>query len=282
MRLLKKISGMLKKEVKYPVYIPVLQGEMLKDKWVLITGGSGGIGREIAKSCIRNGASVIVTGRDLSKLDNAVKEIKEIGLKESQQIIPMQFDLQNASELRRKIAEVTEKYSIEKIDALVNNAGISLGRTIGNTAEEDFDKVLDTNLKGTYFMAQEFSNYLIENKIAGNILNISSVSGIRPAVTPYMISKWGIQGLTEGLAKKLAKYNITVNAIAPGPTATEMLKLTGDDLDYSKSPAGRFVDPSEVANLAVFMISDMAKMIIGDTVFITGGCGNLTLDDINY
>lgn len=127
-----------------------------------------------------------------------------------------------------------------------------------------------------------FSKYLIERKIQGNILNISSVSGIRPAINPYMLSKRAIIGLTEGMAKKLIKYGIVVNGIAPGPVSTGMLNLDGSDLSNNNAPSGRYSEPVEVANLAVFLISDMARNIVGDTVYITGGCGNLTVDDIQY
>ena len=97
-----------------------------------------------------------------------------------------------------------------------------------------------------------------------------------------MVSKWGVTGLTEGMAKKLIKYGIVVNGIAPGPVATEMLGLDGLNLDYDNAPAGRYSDPVEIANLAVFMISGMGRMIVGDTVYVSGGCGNLTFDDIEY
>lgn len=267
---IKKLLGKMKKTVKEPVYIPVLSGQLLKGKTVLITGGTGGIGKAIAKECIQNGATVIITGRNQEKLSNVAGEIGAI---------PFVLDIQNVSEIKVAFEDLGKKY---KIDILVNNAGMQAGGFWGNTKEEDFDKTLSTNLKGTYFCSQEFVNYLIDNGIKGNILNISSVSGYRPAISPYMVSKWGITGLTEGMAKKLIKNGIVVNGIAPGPVATEMIKVDGTDLNYGKSPAGRYADPMEVANLAVFLISDMGRMIIGHTVYITGGCGTLTFDDVEY
>lgn len=270
------------KVVKQPVYIPVLQGDLLKNKTVLITGGSGGIGREITLRCIQNGASVIVAGRNENKLKVTVNRIKSEIKFDTQKVIPFVFDMQNVGEMKTKLYSLIKEFNIERIDVLVNNAGLSAGNSVGNTSEADFDKTLDTNLKGTYFLSQVVSNYMVENHIKGNILNVSSVSGIRPAITPYMVSKWGITGLTEGLAKKLIKYEIVVNGIAPGPTVTEMLGLDGNDLNYEKAPAGRYSSPGEIANLAIFLISDMGRMIVGDTVYITGGCGNLTVDDINY
>lgn len=279
---IKRMVNKLKKEVKTPIYIPAFSGMFLENKTVLITGGTGGIGYAIAERCLENGASIIITGRDKDKLYEAIERLNQKKLSEEQSVVPMLLDLKKIKTIRTAINKVMDTYSIQKMDILINNAGISCGQAIGKTTEEDFDNVLATNMKGTYFISQEFSNYLIENNIQGNILNISSVSGIRPVITPYMLSKWGVTGLTEGLAKKLIKYGIVVNGIAPGPTATEMLSLDGNDLYYEKSPATRYVDPVEVANLAVFMVSDMGRMIVGDTVYITGGCGNLTMDDISY
>lgn len=267
---LKRMLGGLKKTVKEPVYIPILSGKILEGKTVLITGGTGGIGMAIAKRCVENGARVIIAGRNPDKLEKVLTKIDAI---------PFVLDIQDVVNMKSALNKLTEQC---KIDALINNAGLQAGSSFGSTEEIDFDKILGTNLKGTYFFSQVFSNYLIKNGIKGNILNISSASGNRPAISPYMVSKWGIMGLTEGMAKRLIRYGIVVNGIAPGPVATEMLGLDGKDLNYEKAPSGRYADPIEIANLAVFMISDMGRMIVGDTVYISGGCGNLTFDDISY
>lgn len=268
-RILKKI----KKVVKEPVYIPVLEGKILSGKTVLITGATGGIGRTIAKRCVENGAVVIIAGRSQEKVSTIVDSLNNT--------VPFVVDIQNTERMKKAFLELVEGKKL-KIDTLINCAGLQAGGIFGNTDLAEFDKTINTNLKGTYFLSQIFSNYLIENDIKGNILNISSVSGCRPAISPYMVSKWGITGLTEGMAKKLIKYGIVVNGIAPGPVATEMIGLDGSNLDYDNAPAGRYSDPVEIANLAVFMISSMGRMIVGDTVYISGGCGNLTFDDIEY
>lgn len=165
---------------------------------------------------------------------------------------------------------------------MINNAGIASSCSLGDTTEQELDMVINTNLKGTYFMCQEVANYFIHNSIKGNILNISSVSGKRPAITPYMLSKNGIISLTQGIAKKFIKYGIVVNGLAPGPIATGMLNVEGKNLNYDNSPSKRFADAKEIANWAVILVSDLGKMIVGETIFITGGCGNLTYDDIQY
>lgn len=268
-RILKK----MKKVVKEPVYIPVLEGKILSGKTILITGATGGIGRAIAKRCVENGAVVIIAGRSQEKVSTIVDSLNNT--------IPFIVDIQNTERMKQAFLELVEDKKL-KIDTLINCAGLQAGGIFGNTDLAGFDKTINTNLKGTYFLSQIFSNYLIENDIKGNILNISSVSGCRPAISPYMVSKWGITGLTEGMAKKLIKYGIVVNGIAPGPVTTEMIGLDGSNLDYDKAPAGRYSDTIEIANLAVFMISSMGRMIVGDTVYISGGCGNLTFDDIEY
>lgn len=268
-KLLKKI----KRTVKEPIYIPVLNGNLLSGRTILITGGTGGIGVAIARRCIENGAVVIIAGRNKNKLSNITSKLTNA--------IPLVMDIQDIERTRQDFEKLISDGSI-KIDTLINCAGLQAGGIFGNTDLDGFNKTLDTNLKGTYFLSQLFSNYLIENKIKGNILNISSVSGGRPAVSPYMVSKWGITGLTAGMAKKLIKYGIVVNGIAPGPVATEMIGCDGSDLNYDNAPAGRYSDPTEIANLAVFLISSMGRMIVGDTVYISGGCGNLTFDDIEY
>lgn len=163
---------------------------------------------------------------------------------------------------------------------MVNNAGVINKTFFGSTQEMDFDLVIDTDLKGPYFLSELFAAYMKENNIRGNILNVSSSSAIRPASNSYGLAKWGIRGMTLGLAKHLSADEIVVNAIAPGPTATSML-LTSDDKDINRpsSPSERYATPEEIANLSVVLVSDLGRMINGDTVYVTGGCGLLTFDD---
>ena len=127
------------------------------------------------------------------------------------------------------------------------------------------------------------ARYMIKEKIQGNILNIASSSSLRPAGGAYGLAKWGVRGLTEGMAKMLIPHGIVVNAIGPGGTATPFAgKHKGDEISFEPIPAGRFVLPEEVANVAVFLTSGMGRMIVGDVVYITGGAGTITCDDIRY
>lgn len=151
-----------------------------------------------------------------------------------------------------------------------------------NADSSTYDNVLNTNLKGSFFLSQMVGKYMKENQIKGNILNIASSSSLRPAISAYTLSKWGMRGLTLGLAKSLAPYGITVNGIAPGPTATPMLKSDNNDITNSRIPLGRFVMPEEIANMAVFLVSGLGRSIIGDIIYMTGGAGVVTYEDMSY
>ncbi len=278
----KRIIRLFQYHIKTPVYIPVQYGTQLQNRNILITGGAGGIGKAIAINCLRNGASVVITGRDIDKLEKVKNELLLETISDSQQVCVLTIDMLNVNQFETAISQAVKLLQNKKLDTLINNAGVDAGGVIGTTTEEQFDKTMNTNLKGTYFMSQAFANYCVQNKIEGNILNISSASGTRPVITPYMYSKWSITGLTKGLAKKYIKNNIVVNGIAPGPVATKMLGLDGSNLHYDNSPSQRYADPIEVANLAVFLISKAGQMIVGETIYLTGGCGTLTYDDLDY
>ena len=208
---------------KVPVTIPLMETELLKSKNIVVTGGGSGIGYAIAKSCLLNGANVVITGRNQEKLNQAVLELKALK-DETDCIWAVQLDLDNCSDHKKALEMILQKFPNNTIDILINNAGIQSGARFGETVPEDFDKVISTNLKGTYFWSQIVANDMREKSVHGNILNVCSSSSNRPAVTPYMLSKWGEAGLTKGMAKQLIKYGIVVNGIAPGPTAGGMLE----------------------------------------------------------
>lgn len=266
---------------KIPVEIPTLYGEVLKGKVAVVTGGTTGIGFEIAKAFIHNGASVIITGRDSERIANAVVKLKkEIGNSENMFVCGEVLDNTMTTQIEDRWKQILSHIENKHIDILVNNAGVISKTHFGKTDEKDYNLVMETNLKGTYFLSEIVSNYMIENGIKGNILNISSSSALRPAVSAYSMAKWAIHGLTLGMAKKLSPYGIVVNSIAPGPTATRMLQSYNIiNINRMSSPSERYATASEIANLAVIMVSDMSKMLNGDTMYATGGCGLLTFDD---
>lgn len=279
---IKKILKRIFTIKKEKVLIPCLEGHYLDNKCALITGGSSGIGYSIAEAFLKNGATVIITGRNKEKLEQAKKSLILSCKCEENRIIPEELNISNIDTIENNLLSIISKLD-KKVDIFVNNAGVNGGTAFPHTTEEEYDKVLDTNLKGTYFMSQAIINYMIENKIKGNILNVTSSSALRPVNSPYMISKWGERGLTLGMAKKYLPYGIVINGIAPGPTATPMLKNDDfNDLYRDNSAFERFIAPEEVANIATILVSDMGRMIVGDTVYITGGAGIITYDDIVY
>ena len=253
--------------------------EMLKGRTALITGATSGIGFEIAKSYLEAGAKVIITGRDKDRIQHACSLLKSI----HQNYIVHGIQMNNCDVpiFKEKLEEMLRWKDINQIDILVNNAGV-LGGDIRDTTETEYDNIVNTNLKGVFFLSQMIGHYYKEQHIEGNILNIASSSSLRPAASAYTITKWGIRGLTLGLAKILTPYGIIVNGIAPGPTATRMIfKESNTDIAF-KNPIGRCAMPEEIANMAVFLVSNMGRSIVGDIIYMIGGSGLITLDDVNY
>lgn len=254
--------------------------DLLAGKTALITGGTSGIGKAIATAFLRAGADVIITSRNLQKAKDAAEEIAASCNRGK--VLGIALDNKDVASFTTVFNGMLESIGHKPIDILVNNAGTGEGGSYRCSAE-DYENIMDTNLKGAYFLSRVVSDYMRENSIQGNILNIASSSSLRPATTPYILSKWGIKGLTIGLAKKLIKDGIVVNGLAPGPTATPMLhKDIDDDLYIANNPSERFATPDEIANMAVVLTSSMGRMIVGDTIYMTGGAGVLTVDDIKY
>lgn len=254
--------------------------ELLKGRTALITGGTSGIGKAIAKAFVDAGAYVIITGRDKSRIDKAICEIKEDT--ECNNIEGLVLDSSNVSVIEASLSKLYKSREGLRIDILVNNAGIN-GGLLSSCSEKEFDDVIDTNLKGAIFLTRILAKKMVDTRCQGNILNICSSSCLRPVTTAYTLSKWGIRGYTLGLAKQLIKHGIVVNGLAPGPTATPMLVKDGSN-NYSlpNNPSQRFAAPEEIANMAVILTSGIGRMIVGDIIYMTGGAGVITVDDINY
>ena len=248
-------------------------------KYALVTGGSRGIGRAVCVRLARMGYHVLVNC--VNRTDEAEHTL-ELVRQEGQDGEVLKFDVGNRVQVSAVLEAWMEKHPEEYIEVLVNNAGV-LGASMPNATEEAFDKVIDTNLKGVFFLSQLFGGYLKANKVEGNILNVGSSSCLRPATSAYTLSKWGIRGLTLGLAKSLAPYGVTVNGIAPGPTATPMLLKDGQgNITNKGNPIGRYALPEEIANMAVVLVSPMGRTIVGDMVYMTGGAATVTYDDMDY
>lgn len=253
---------------------------MLAGRVAMITGGSSGIGYAIAKSFLKSGAEVIITGRNVDKLREAkCRLIQESG---SDKIVYMVMDNANVDAFDEKFTEACNLMSGKEIDILVNNAGL-LGGEVKDVSPNEYDLILNTNLRAVLFLSRKFATYWKGKNIKGNILNIASSSSLRPAASAYTISKWGLRGLTMGLAKSFIPYGIVVNGLAPGPTATPMIQVEPSrEISWEPSPIGRLIMPEEIAGMAVVLVSEMGRAVVGDIVYMTGGCGLLTLDDVKY
>lgn len=274
------ISGVPQKNVTANI-CSITQNELLKDKTALVTGGTSGIGLEITKAFLRSGASVVFTGRNEGKINKILDTVIAGEPSFNGRLHGLLMDNTDVSSFETKISETLSLMG-GKLDVLINNAG-TLGGWFGASTENEYDKVFDTNLKGAFFLSQIVARHMQTNGIRGNILNIASSSSLRPANSAYALSKWGIKGLTLGMAKLLIPYGIVVNGIAPGPTKTPMLVNEKEtNIANDNIPLERYVMPEEIANMAVIMVSNMGRSIVGDIVYMTGGAGIITFDDINY
>lgn len=249
-----------------PVKVPVNNpGETFKGKNAIVTGGGSGIGHAIAKQLSANGCNVYILGRNEEKLRKASEELH------------CHYRVLDVSDVA-SIPDVVDDICSEcRVDILVNSAGVLAGGgKLGDTDLTTWEKIFNTNARGTFFMTQVISQKMKEQKIHGHILNLSSSSALRPCYSVYNISKHVIKDMTVGFAKELIPYGIVVNAIGPGPTATKMMTDDANDLYSSTVPAGRFATVDEIANLALYMLSDFGNMIVGATYYITGGSGITT------
>lgn len=243
---------------------------MLTDKIALVTGGSRGIGAAIAKDLAKEGAAVVINYNGSEEKAKAVaEEIKVSGGKaEIYQCNVADFDA-----CGEMIKTLIQKYG--RIDILVNNAGITKDGLLVKMTEEDFDAVINTNLKGAFHTIRHMSRYFLKQK-SGKIINISSVSGImgNAGQANYSASKAGIIGLTKSAARELASRGINVNAIAPGFIATDMTEAMPENVKNSLTetiPLKRIGKPEEIADMAVFLASGKADYITGQVFAVDGG-----------
>ena len=241
----------------------------LTDKVAIVTGASRGIGEAIAKQLSSCGAKTILIARNFDQLV-AVKEtiISNGGIAES-----IAGDVSNLNSISEIVTNTIDK--LGRIDILVNNAGIARDNIIMRIKEDDWDSVMNINLKGCFNGIKSVARPMIKNK-AGRIINITSVIGQigNAGQSNYAASKAGIMGLTKSMAKELGSRNITVNAVAPGYITTDMTNELNDEVKEqlkSSIPLGRLRTPNDVANLVCFLASDEAGYITGQTFNVDGG-----------
>lgn len=268
MGLKSKLKKIFLQKSYMPISHPVSRENEFLGKIALISGGSGGIGLAIAKSLQESGCTVIIAGTNEEKL-------KSLKLETGLNIIVMNYS--NPESFDNVIEQVVDQYG--KLDIFINSAGVHTENVdFWTITPTEFERVMDINLKGTFFACQSVGKYMRESKINGSILLISSSRGSEPAWSPYGISKWGLKGLVEGLGKMLIPYGINVNAIAPGSTATGLIGIKeGDSITSNENGMNRLIMPDEVATLAKLLVSDAGKMIDGEIVHIAAGRGTFDI-----
>ncbi|HIW39557.1 MAG TPA: 3-oxoacyl-[acyl-carrier-protein] reductase [Candidatus Eubacterium pullicola] len=243
---------------------------MLENKKVMITGGSRGIGRAMAIAMAQAGADVaVIYNGNKEAADKVCEEIRAMG----RQAAAFKCDVGNFEEAGKTVQAVNKE--LGGLDVLVNNAGITRDGLIFTLKEDDFDRVIETNLKGAFNTIKHAAKIMMKNR-KGTIINITSVSGMmgNPGQANYAAAKAGMIGLTKTVAKELAARGITCNAIAPGFVATEMTDKLSDEVKDSIDsvvPLKRMAQPEDIANAAVFLASDKASYITGEVLKVDGG-----------
>lgn len=242
----------------------------LENKTAIITGGSRGIGKAIAMKLGKLGASIVLNYRSNNDvLKSTIKELEELNIN----VIAVQADISDYKECEKMMKIAVDNFNT--IDILVNNAGITADNLILRMKEEEFDKVIETNLKGTFNCVKHCSPIMIKKRY-GKIINISSVVGITGNVGQcnYAAAKAGVIGFTKSLAKELASRSINVNAIAPGFIETDMTNTLSDkakDKIIGNIPLKRIGKVEEIAELVGFLASDSSSYITGQVINIDGG-----------
>lgn len=241
---------------------------MLKGKVAVVTGGSRGIGKGICVKLAENGADVaVIYAGNKEKADETVSELSNLGVKAK----AYQCDIADSSVVKSTIKEIVGEFG--GIHILVNNAGITKDKLVPMMKEKDFDGVVDTNLKGAFYMIKQVYPLFLKQKY-GKIINISSVSGImgNAGQSNYSASKAGLIGLTKSIAKEVGSRGICCNAIAPGFIVTDMTESFSNNEELKNAiPMKQFGEVDDVAELALFLASDKSKYITGEVIRIDGG-----------
>ena len=247
--------------------------QLLKGRKVLITGGTSGIGKEIARQYIIQGADVAILGTNHEKAMRAKTEIEQNKIDPNQIVLTFLVDVSKSKEVDQKIQELLLSWG--KIDILVNSAGITRDNLLMKMTEEDWDHVINTNLKSVYNTCRSIARSMIKARF-GVIINITSVIGLtgNAGQVNYAASKSGMIGFSKSLAKELASRNIRVNCIAPGYIETQMtdsLSASVKEAIISKIPLGCIGTPDDIAAAAVFLASDQSRYITGQVITVDGG-----------
>ncbi|WP_160720040.1 3-oxoacyl-[acyl-carrier-protein] reductase [Bacillus sp. USDA818B3_A] len=243
---------------------------ILEGKTALVTGASRGIGREIALELARQGANVAVNfAGSEAKANEVVDEIKALG----RDAFTVKCNVADSEEVAEMVKATVDRFG--RLDILVNNAGITRDNLLMRMKEEEWDDVINTNLKGVFLCTKAVTRQMMKQRV-GRIINIASVVGVsgNPGQVNYVAAKAGVIGMTKTTAKELASRNITVNAIAPGFITTDMTDKLSEDVKgemLKQIPLARLGEPKDIAKITAFIASDDASYITGQTLHVNGG-----------
>ncbi|HOW17811.1 MAG TPA: glucose 1-dehydrogenase [Phycisphaerae bacterium] len=243
----------------------------LSGKVAIVTGTSRGLGQYFGRALARAGADLVITSRKLDSLEPFRQEIESLG----RRAVPVELDVRDHDSIRQAVAAAHDAYG--KIDILVNNAGCNVRKRALDVTWDDWNLVLDTNLRGTFFVAQEVARYMIPRKY-GRIINIGSVTAVfgYAGLAPYGASRGGVKQLTMSLADDWGPHGITVNCLAPGWFRTEQNKVLYENkawVEYlvDRIPLKRPGQPDDLDGAVVFLASDASQYITGQTILVDGG-----------
>ena len=245
------------------------EAKTLAGKVAIVTGGNRGIGLAIARLLAEDGASVVVSGRDAARLEAAVKELESLGAP----AMAVAADAAKREDADRLVEATRERFG--RIDVLVNNAAITRDQLLVRMKDDDWDQVLDTNLRGVFLMTRAVGKVMMRQK-SGRIINIASAAGAmgNPGQVNYSAAKAGVIGLTKAAGRELAHWNILVNAVAPGLIETDMaasIPAEAREAMLQQVPLKRIGQGREVAEVVRFLAGDGASYITGQTIHVNGG-----------
>ena len=243
----------------------------LSGKVAIITGASRGLGQYFSRALANAGADLVITSRDIKSLDTFKNEIIAMG----RRVLPLDLDVRFYDSIRYAVSRAYEVYG--KFDILVNNAGCNIRKKATEITFDDWNYVLNTNLRGTFFMSQAVAEKMIPRKY-GKIINIGSVTSVfgYAGITPYCSSRGGVKQLTMSLADEWGRYGITVNCLAPGWFKTEQTKILFENAEWveyiiDRIPLKRIGKPNDLDGAIVFLSSDASNYITGQTILVDGG-----------
>ena len=245
------------------------EAKTLAGKVAIVTGGNRGIGLAIARLLAEDGASVVVSGRDAARLEAAVKELESLGAP----AMAVAADAAKREDADGLVEATRERFG--RVDVLVNNAGITRDQLLVRMKDDDWDQVLDTNLRGVFLMTRAVGKVMMRQK-SGRIINIASTAGAmgNPGQVNYSAAKAGVIGLTKAAGRELAHWNILVNAVAPGLIETDMaasIPAEAREAMLQQVPLKRIGQGREVAEVVRFLAGDGASYITGQTIHVNGG-----------